>query len=314
MTTKNTFTGRNVEAAVSAAAKALGVDANDLHYDVLAGAQGGFALVRVRNDAGSSPSRMVEKLTGSGPPPEGAEEDSGAEASAPRESSRGRDRGGDRGRGRGRDRDRGGDRGRGRGRGRDRDRGDRGGDRGRGRGRRRSHPDLPRVAEDAPTEITLEIAEGTTLSEIGEDAHEVMRDILTGIGFGVKAVLSEDEDSLRFDIDGGVYHEVLVANELETIDAIEHLVDKIINFDSSDKRKRITVDCGGVKQQADLDLGASARDMAERAIEEQKTLKLGPLDARSRRIVHMTLREVDGVSTRSEGEGAFRRVCIIPND
>ena len=52
--------------------------------------------------------------------------------------------------------------------------------------------------------------------------------------------------------------------------------------------------------------------MGQPAWSEDKVVKLGPLDARSRRIVHIELREMDGVTTRSEGEGVFRRVCIIP--
>ena len=161
--------------------------------------------------------------------------------------------------------------------------------------------------------MILRVAEGIELSEIGEDAHEVMRDILTGMGYGADVTLSEDEKVIRFELAEGAYHEVLVANDLEILDAIEHLVDKIVNFEG-DVRKRIIVDSGGVKKQADIDLGESAVEMAERAIEEGRTMKLGPLDPRSRRIVHMALRDVPGVSTHSEGDGAFRRVCIIPKD
>jgi spoIIIJ-associated protein len=52
--------------------------------------------------------------------------------------------------------------------------------------------------------------------------------------------------------------------------------------------------------------------MADRAIADQRVFKLGPLDPRARRVVHMTLKDVAGVTTKSEGEGVFRRVCIIP--
>lgn len=157
------------------------------------------------------------------------------------------------------------------------------------------------------------VPEGVELSEIGEDAHEVMRDILTGMGFGMKVTLHETDDAIRFDLESGPYHGALVANELEVLDAIEHLVDKIVNFDG-DHRKRITVDSEGAKAGAEGELTESARALAEKAMADGQTYKMGPMNARSRRIVHMTLRELDGVSTRSEGEGAFRRVCIIPKN
>ena len=157
----------------------------------------------------------------------------------------------------------------------------------------------------------MRVAEGLELSEIGEDAHEVLRDILTGMGFGMTVEMTEESDGVRFNLDSGGYHDVLVANNLELLDAIEHLVDKIVNFDA-EERKKIIVDSQGFKLQADVDLAASAQDLATRAIAEQSVVKIGPLDPRSRRIVHLTLSEVKGVVTKSEGEGVFRRVCIIP--
>jgi predicted RNA-binding protein Jag len=233
--------------------------------------------------------------------------------------ARGSDRGGDRG-------GRGGDRG---GRGRDRDRGGRGGrdgrdgDRGRGprrdadgdRGPRRGRPmaDLPPLPSDAPSEVIMKVAAGVELSEIGEDAHEVIRDILTGMGYGMTVEMTEDEESITFDLHSGVYHDVLVANQLEILDAVEHLIDKIVNFDA-EHRRRIHVDSQGIKATSDQNLGESARELAERAIAQNETFKMGPLDARSRRLIHVALRDMAGVTTRSEGEGAFRRVCIIPKD
>ncbi len=157
----------------------------------------------------------------------------------------------------------------------------------------------------------MQVLEGVSLGEIGEDAHEVMRDILTGMGFGMEVEMTEEEESIRFNLLSGVYHPAMVANNMEVLDAIEHLVDKVVNFDA-EHRKRITVDSQGVKAQSDLYLGDSARALAEKAIDRARTMKLGPLDPRSRRIVHLALREHDQVTTRSEGEGAFRRVCIIP--
>ncbi len=157
----------------------------------------------------------------------------------------------------------------------------------------------------------MNVAEGIELSELAEDAHEVMRDILTGMGFGMDVDMSEDDDVVRFDLDSGVYHPALIANNMELLEAVQHLVDKIVNFDAED-RKRIVVDSQGAKAQSDQDLGESARVLADRVVSEGQPVKVGPLDPRSRRIVHMALRDVSGVTTKSEGEGAFRRVCIMP--
>jgi spoIIIJ-associated protein len=155
----------------------------------------------------------------------------------------------------------------------------------------------------------MNVSADIELSEIGEDAHEVFKDLMSGMGFGVVVAVTEAEDIVRFDIEGGAYAEALAASNLHLVDAIQHLVDKTVNFDA-DERKKILIDVDGAKSKADEDLGDSAREVAQRVLDEGTTIKMGPMDARSRRLVHIALREVEGVVTRSEGEGAYRRVCV----
>lgn len=155
------------------------------------------------------------------------------------------------------------------------------------------------------------VADGIDLSELAEDAHEVMRDILTGMGFGMEVQMTEEEEVVSFNLVSGVYHPAMIANNMELLESIQHLVDKIVNFDS-EERKRIAVDSEGAKAEADQHLSESAIETAQRVIDEGEPIKIGPLDPRSRRIVHMALRDTEGVTTKSEGEGAFRRVCIMP--
>jgi spoIIIJ-associated protein len=155
----------------------------------------------------------------------------------------------------------------------------------------------------------MNVAPDVELSDIGEDAHEVFKDLLSGMGFGVSVTVTETDDVVRFDIEGGSYGDALAAKGLHLVDAVQHLVDKTVNFDSDD-RKKILIDVDGAKAKADEDLGDSAREVAQRVLDEGTTIKMGPMDARSRRLVHIALREVEGVVTRSEGEGAYRRVCV----
>ncbi len=305
MTNKTSFSGRNIEIAVAAAAKAHGVSPDALNYEVLAGQGGGFALIKVKSGAADSSSSLVEKIS-----------DTPREPAPERSESRQRDRG----ERRGRDRDRGDRGGRGDRRGRDRDRGGRGDRRGRdrdrgGRGDRRSPrapAPLPVMPADGPTEVVGRLAEGTELTEVGQRCFDAMTELLTGLGFGMNFVVTEDNERVHFDLESEVYHPVLIGRDMGVLDALEHLVDKMAN-DNAEDRRRISVDSQGIKAGQDTELSQSARDLADLAIERGKTMKMGPLDPRSRRVVHVTLKEHGGVSTRSEGDGAFRQVCIIPH-
>jgi len=131
--------------------------------------------------------------------------------------------------------------------------------------------------------------------------------------FGVEFTVNEDVQDLTFNIKSEIFHPILVCNDMEVLNALEQLVDRMLSQPGED-RLRIHVDSLGVKEQKDLDLSQAALDLAEEAIDKGEEMKMGPLDSRARRIVHLALKEHGGVATHSEGQGAFRRVCIVPSE
>lgn len=144
-------------------------------------------------------------------------------------------------------------------------------------------------------------------------AKNFLTDVLTGMGFGMACTIEEDNDGhISINLNSGVYHQALVANDMQVLDALEHLVDKIVNVEPGDRYK-LKLDSENIRTKADDELRTAALDMAERAKEQGKVCKMGPLDPRSRRIIHLVLKEVEGVRTESTGDGVFRRVCIIPD-
>lgn len=74
----------------------------------------------------------------------------------------------------------------------------------------------------------------------------------------------------------------------------------------------VVVDVGGrwaAHRQALVELACR---LAERALREQKKVRLDPMPAEDRRIVHSALSDFPGVKTYSVGRGAGRRVVIEP--
>ncbi|MBL8786840.1 MAG: hypothetical protein JNJ59_18190 [Deltaproteobacteria bacterium] len=328
MTAPTTFTGKNLETALQKASQATGLAPEAIKYEILAGKTGGYALIKVIGQAAAVPTGpLVESLSGDPNAAAPARADRGDRGDRGDRPPRDRDRGGDRGPRPERSGDRGGDRGprpeRSGDRGPRPDRGDRG-DRGprperggdRGPRRRDDRDELLPVPQDGPTAVTFEVAAEGPLTAFGEKVRDVLVATLEKMGFGMKLVFLEGADEVQVDLVSGVYHDVLLAKELELLDALEHLVEKVAighgNLPEGAPKKKVHLDSNGFRAKADLDLAHSAREMADRAIADQRVFKLGPLDPRARRVVHLTLREYAGVVTRSEGEGVFRRVCIIP--
>jgi spoIIIJ-associated protein len=172
---------------------------------------------------------------------------------------------------------------------------------------------MPTAPPDGPTEVSITVADSAELSEIGEICRSHLVRMLTEMGFGMEGTVTEHPGSVHFALTSEAYGDVMTARGFQVLQALEHLLDKLVNT-GEDDRKKVRLDINGHRDKQDDELGAQAIEMAKRAMEEGKVYKMGPLNPRARRLIHIALREVDGVSTESEGEGVFRRVCIVPDE
>ncbi len=234
----------------------------------------------------------------------------------PRDRDRGRDRGerGDRdrgGRGGGRDRDRGA-RGGGRDRDRDRDRGgrdrDRGRDRDQDRGRDREEPAA--AAALAPAE-DLGPSKGVAKGEIGPIGDFVLG-LIEHMELGPFEIVKEAEEErfIVFQVTGPAAHG-LTAGDGRTPDAIQLLANQAAG-QAEEEPKRIIVDVDGNRGRRDDFLERVAERAARRAEDTGRTVALEPMSSRDRRIIHVALRETEGIETLSRGEGQYRQVFVVP--
>ncbi|MAE94759.1 MAG: hypothetical protein CL910_08880 [Deltaproteobacteria bacterium] len=224
--------------------------------------------------------------------------------------------GGDRDRGGrgGRDRDRGDRGGRGRDRDRDRDRGGRGGrDRDRDRGRGRDRDRAPRDSEEAvaaPAE-DLGPSKGEATGEVGPIGDFILGVIeRMELGPFTLAKEAEEEKFIVFKVDG-VAANGLTAGDGRTPDALQLLANQAAG-QGDDEPKRIIVDVDGNRGRRDDFLERVAERAAKRADDTGRTVALEPMSPRDRRIIHVSLREMDGVETMSRGEGRYRQVLVVP--
>ena len=105
--------------------------------------------------------------------------------------------------------------------------------------------------------------------------------------------------------------DVLLERNAELLNAIEHLVLKAVRLDEGLFGK-ITFDCEDWRRLRIEELKLMARVAAERVLDTGDAFPLGPMNARERRIIHLSLRDQPRVRTASEGTGADRKVVIMP--
>jgi len=104
---------------------------------------------------------------------------------------------------------------------------------------------------------------------------------------------------------------VLIGKRGQTLEAMQYLVEKIINKQSQE-RIRVEVDIEGYLQGRRERLEKLAYRLSEKVKKTGKPLTAGQFNAHDRRIIHITLKEDREVRTHSVGEGYYRKLKIYP--
>lgn len=147
-------------------------------------------------------------------------------------------------------------------------------------------------------------------SESAEKPVAMVKDILSMIGVDAMVEAREREESLVIDVWGDDVA-ILIGKGGTTLDALQHLVN-IGCRRTGEVNKKIIVDVEGYRKRRKAKLEKQAEQMANDAISRNKSMEMLPMSASERKIVHMALRNVNGVSTESTGEEPGRRVVIHP--
>ncbi|HEY4396588.1 MAG TPA: RNA-binding cell elongation regulator Jag/EloR [Acidimicrobiia bacterium] len=292
-------TGRTIEEALDAALDELGVDENDVEYEVLArprggllGRFGGEARIRARvkpisrekpgeprrrSRRRSAPGGRGDDRGGEGRARAGAGARPGTRDERPREERESRPS-----RSRGRRR--------------------RGGTGGRSEGRPEEHEQGATVDEQGDISV----------DEQADQAVEFTRGLVEA--FGAKAEVAshlEDEDTVLVDVTGDNLG-LLVGPRGATLAAVEELVRTVVQRQTGGHGVRVHVDVGGYRAKRREALSEFARQLAERVRDEDAEQALEPMGASDRKVVHDVVAEMEGVTTTSEGEEPRRRVVIRP--
>jgi spoIIIJ-associated protein len=96
------------------------------------------------------------------------------------------------------------------------------------------------------------------------------------------------------------------------IEAVQALVNRVAN-PSPEVRKWVNLEVGGFGEQGDPAVKAMAERLAATVRRTGQALAIAPMSARERRLVHLALVDAEGVSTRSDGEGIFRQLVVLPD-
>ncbi len=174
--------------------------------------------------------------------------------------------------------------------------------------KRPRQPETPTIPESSVSEVAQEHIEITDdLAEYGKNALQTIVDEIT---IGATVDWNQKENKLFFSITGGDSG-VLIGKRGQTLEAIQYLLEKMINKKSTN-RVRTIVDVEGYLEKRKSNLKKLAMRMAEKAKKIKKPVTIGQMNAHDRRIVHIQLKDEEGVRTQSIGDGYYRKLMIFP--
>jgi len=153
----------------------------------------------------------------------------------------------------------------------------------------------------------------TSANDVAERACDFLMGVLERMGIPADIDVNEAEDKIVLEIQTAD-PEMVIGRKGQVVDALQHLVSKVVYRErAGEKGKPIIVDAGGYRDKHVLRLEALAQRMSEKALASKEIVELAPMSAHDRRVVHMAIANIPGVSSRSEGEGDDRHILVVPD-
>jgi spoIIIJ-associated protein len=147
--------------------------------------------------------------------------------------------------------------------------------------------------------------------EPAERVRGLLERIVEELGLAASVSVEEEDEEIHADIEGEDVG-LLIGRHGQTIDAIQYLANAAMYRGRPEDRKEVVVDAAGYRARRRTSLEALAIRSAERAVAGAEPVELEPMTAIERKVVHLRLKEFDGVETTSEGTEPNRFVVIHP--
>ncbi len=159
-------------------------------------------------------------------------------------------------------------------------------------------------ASDAKVSVSLKMTPALK-------AYEFIENIIKNMNLDASVeIVEKDEEGVTIAINGGNLG-ILIGRRGDVLDSLQYLATLAANIEKS-SFYRVTVDVQGYREKRAETLRGVARRMSEKVLKYKRSFALEPMNAYERRIIHSECQNIAGVTTRSIGEGADRKIVISP--
>jgi len=146
---------------------------------------------------------------------------------------------------------------------------------------------------------------------VEKTALEVAENLFAG--FNIQCSVSweqEDRPALWISL-RGKDADVMVGPRAQTLDSIQYLFRTLLHR-MTEGDYNVVLDADGYRKRRRRSLESPARKLADQAVKSGRTVRMKPMPAHERRVIHMILRKDKRVKTESAGKGHERAITIMP--
>jgi spoIIIJ-associated protein len=167
-----------------------------------------------------------------------------------------------------------------------------------------------RVVAHAPAAALEAVAPGDESAAAGE-ARALAQQVMDAVGVSGRADVREDDEAIVITFHGEDVA-LLIGRHGQTIDSVQYLLNAISHRAYGAERKEVVVDAAGYRERRRATLESLAVRTSHEGLDTGKRVELEPMTAVERKVVHLRLKEFEGVETASEGTEPNRYVVVLP--
>ncbi|MCL2026404.1 MAG: protein jag [Leptospirales bacterium] len=163
-----------------------------------------------------------------------------------------------------------------------------------------------------PAQIRVYYNEST--ADIGSAVKEILENIILKMSIDAKIKdLKESESKVYIELDSKEDSGLIIGRKGKTLESLQLIVNLIIN-QKTGSDKKIILDIEDYREKREKALRKMSKDIAAKVIKTGLPWVLEPMNPFERRLVHLALQNDTRVITKSEGQGIYRKIKIIPSN
>jgi spoIIIJ-associated protein len=161
-----------------------------------------------------------------------------------------------------------------------------------------------------PAKVRIYYNEST--EDVGDKVRVMLVELLQKMGIegGVKD-LKEGESKVYVELESKTSSGLIIGKKGKTLEALQFMINLMIN-NVTGSDKKIILDIESYRDKREKALKKMSKDMAFKVIKSGRPLTLEPMNPFERRLIHLTLQNDKRVTTKSEGQGIYRKIRISP--